>query len=233
MLARDHHRGDALGPVVLVADGDLRLSVGAQVGDRVVLPDLGEAGAEIVRQGDRQRHELIGLPAGVAEHQALVARAAGVHAHGDVGRLGVDRVDHAAGVAVEALVRVVVADLGDGPACDFLVVHVGLRRDLTGDHDQPGGEERLAGDAAGRIALEAGVEHRVGDLIGHLVGMAFGDRLGREQELSGHALRTPRRPASGRYDSQAILRVGNGEEDTTPRERNRDWSGLQDGPRYP
>jgi hypothetical protein len=71
------------------------------------------------RQRDRQRHQLGGLVAGVAEHEALVARAlaldrvldvlAGtrlvgvVHALRDVGRLAADRDAHAARLAVEAL----------------------------------------------------------------------------------------------------------------------------------
>ena len=66
--------------------------------------------AQLVRQHDRQRHQLRGLVAGVAEHQALVAGAARVHAHGDIGRLRLDRVQHAAGLAVEAEGRVGVAD---------------------------------------------------------------------------------------------------------------------------
>ena len=38
----------------------------------------------------------------------------------------------------------------------------------------------LARDPALRVLLEDGVEHRVADLVAHLVGMAFGDRLRRE-----------------------------------------------------
>src|SRR6476646_8510511 len=49
------------------------------------------------RQHDRERHELVGLVAGVAEHQALVAGAARVHAHRDVRRLAVDGREHGAG----------------------------------------------------------------------------------------------------------------------------------------
>ena len=55
-------------------------------------------------------HQLGVLVAGVAEHHALVAGAAGVHAHGDVAGLLVDAGDHGAGVGVEAVERVVVAD---------------------------------------------------------------------------------------------------------------------------
>ena len=72
------------------------------------LADLGEALGQAVGEVDRQRHEHVGLVAGVAEHHPLVAGAllvelvvlAGgaradlfgvVDALGDVGRLLVDR----------------------------------------------------------------------------------------------------------------------------------------------
>ena len=38
----------------------------------------------------------------IAEHQALIAGAAGIHAHGDVGRLALNGVQDAAGLGVEA-----------------------------------------------------------------------------------------------------------------------------------
>jgi hypothetical protein len=62
---------------------------------------------QAVRVGDRRRHQHVGLVGGVAEHQALVARALlasvlAVDAHGDVGGLLADRVEHRAGRAVEA-----------------------------------------------------------------------------------------------------------------------------------
>ena len=43
------------------------------------------------------------------------------------------------------------------------------RRDLAGDDDEAGRDQRLAGDAAVRIVREDGVEDGVGDLVGDLV----------------------------------------------------------------
>ena len=63
------------GAVAVVLDGDLGLAVGAQVGHVAVLADLGQPLGEPVRERDRQRHQLGGVVAGVAEHQALVAGA--------------------------------------------------------------------------------------------------------------------------------------------------------------
>ena len=67
---------------------------------------------------------------------------------GDVGRLLVDGDDHAAGVAVEAVLGPRVADVPDGLARDLGDVHVAGRRDLARHDDEPGGEERLARHAA-------------------------------------------------------------------------------------
>ena len=95
-----------------------------------------------VRQRDRQRHQLGGLGAGIAEHHALVARADGldgvvvdlaaahlqrvVDAQGDVGRLLVDRRHHAAGIGVEAVLGLGVADAGQGAAHDLGDLDVAL-----------------------------------------------------------------------------------------------------------
>ena len=72
------HRG-----VPVVGDGDLRLAVGPQVGQRTVLARLGQPARQPVRQRDRKRHQLGGVADRVAEHQALVP-----------GALGVERVGH-------------------------------------------------------------------------------------------------------------------------------------------
>ena len=131
--------------------------------------------------------------AGVAEHHALVTRAVVevaraaflvligvIDAHGDVAALLVDVGDDAAGVAVEAVFRAVVADRADDLTCDLGDIDVAARRDLAHDVDKAGGDGRLAGDAAVGVLFQNGVEHRVGDLVADLVGMPFGDGLGGE-----------------------------------------------------
>ncbi len=75
VLRGEHHGVDRVGLAVDVADGDLRLGVGAQPGQAPVAPHLGLALDQPVREVDRQRHQLRRFVAGVAEHQALVARA--------------------------------------------------------------------------------------------------------------------------------------------------------------
>ena len=56
-----------------------------------------------------------------------------------------------------------------------LEVDPGGGRDLAGDDRDAGLDQRFAGDARARVAGEQGVEHGVRDLVGDLVGMAFGD----------------------------------------------------------
>ena len=196
VLGRDHDRVDALdGPVVVgVLDGHLALGVGAEVGHVLAgLADLGQPGHEPVREHERERHQRgVVLARGVAEHHALVAgplrlvhAGALVDALRDVGRLLVDRDQHAARPGVELQGGVGVADLLDGAPDDLLDVHVGPARDLARDHHEPRRAQRLDGAPAGGVAGQEGVEERVGDLVGDLVGVAFGDRLGREER--GHA----------------------------------------------
>jgi len=127
-MLRGHH--DLLhvdGFVVDVADRDLGLAVGAQVGHGAVLAHRRQLLGHALCQVDGHGHERGSLIAGVAEHHALVAGAdllvgvvarlavlglvALVDALGDVGALVVDGVEHAAGVAVEAVLRAIVADL--------------------------------------------------------------------------------------------------------------------------
>ena len=186
--------------VDLVADGHLRLAVRAEVGQVAGLPHLGEPLADLVREHDRQRHQLGRLARRVAEHHPLVARAElvqrivvarvvlhlvrGVDALGDVRRLLVDRDDDAAGDGVEAPLRVRVADLLELRARGPRDVDVRLRRDLAGDDDEPGRDQRLAGDPPVDVVAKDGVEHRVRDLVGDLVRVTLGDGLGCEEKLA-------------------------------------------------
>jgi len=108
----------------------------------------------------------------------------GVHPLRDVGRLLVDRDDDAAGSGVEAPLRVRVADLLELRARGARDVDVRLRRDLAGDDDEAGRDQRLTGDAAVGVVREDRVEDGVRDLIRDLVRVPLGDGLRREGEAS-------------------------------------------------
>jgi hypothetical protein len=92
-------------------------------------------------------------------------------------------INHGAAVAVEPVAPAAVADLANRLARDLRDVHVHIGRDLARDHHQPGVHERLAGHATLGILSHHGIENAVRDLVGHLVRMALGDRLGGEQKL--------------------------------------------------
>ena len=157
-----------------------------------------------MRDVDRQRHQGGGVPAGVAEHQALIAGALlveridvrGVLADlfgvvdtlRDVGRLRAERHQHAAGTAVEARLSPVVADVEDPLASDCRDIRVGGSRDLTGDHHGAGGHQGLDRHSAVRIIGQQGVEDCVGNRIRDLVGVPLRDGFGREQATHSELL---------------------------------------------
>ena len=175
MLRRDdnsvHAKNFALR---IIFNCDLRFSIRTKEGKSSILANLREPHGQLVRERDGSRHQLLILIDSIPKHHSLVAGAAGVYAHGDVAGLLVDAGDHGAGVGVEAVEGVVVSDGGDGAADDGLEIDVGLGGDFSGDDDEAGGGEGLAGDAAGGVFGEAGVEDSVGNLVGDLIGMAFG-----------------------------------------------------------
>ncbi len=182
---------------VLVADRELALGVGAKRRFRTGLPRLGEAAEDRMGVLDRRRHELGRLHRGVAEHDALVARAfvlrlGRVHALRDVRGLAVKEVRDLAMRVMELLLRV--ADVGDAVARDCLdaaheVVQLlgGGKAHLSADHHPVGRREGLAGDASLGFLGEESVEHGVGDAVADLVGVALGDGFrGEDVILAGH-----------------------------------------------
>ncbi len=180
---------------VLVVDRHLRLAVGTQEVDDALLADLGEPLGEAVREPDRHRHEIASSRRTRSRTScpgrrrrprrscrrcpvALLERL--VDTHRDVGRLLVDRDDDAARLAVDAVLRVGVADVADRVAGEAGDVDVALVLISPATTHEPGRHHRLARDAAVRVFGEHGVEHRVADLVGHLVGVTLGHRFGRE-----------------------------------------------------
>ena len=150
---------------------------------------------------DRQRHQLGGLVARVAEHHSLIASTlqvevvtAGARTHllalvdtlRDVGALRIERHEHTTGLGIEAEFGVGIADVLDDSASNLGDVDIGVGRDLAGHQAQPRGHERLARHARLGILREDGVEHRVGHLIGDLVGVSFGDALRGERVVTAH-----------------------------------------------
>ena len=74
---------DPLRPAVDVLHADLGFSVRPQKIELARPPRFTKPSYQLVRNHDRQRHQFGGLVAAIAEHKALVAGPAGVHAHRD------------------------------------------------------------------------------------------------------------------------------------------------------
>ena len=185
MLRRNEYCAEAKGDVVLVLHGHLRLGVGTEPCSLAALPRNRQAMRELVRELHRERHQLRRLVRGEAEHESLIARAAGVDTHRDVRRLARDELRDLDAAGVERLVRVHVSDLANRIAHDAFVVHGHRRRDLAGEHDLAALTQNLTGDSTRRVSTEVGVENGVGDVIADFVRVAFADRLGCE-DVAAH-----------------------------------------------
>nr|GFC25831.1 hypothetical protein [Tanacetum cinerariifolium] len=152
VLRADNDGFDGLGVVVVgVANGYLAFGVGAQVSH--LLPKLADNRQllqQAVRQVERQRHIVICFVGGIAKHHALVAGTllfGGLahHALVDVGRLLVQAVHHLAGVGVEEIFGLVVADAPDGVADNGLSLYVRSRLDFAGHERKIRRHEGFAG----------------------------------------------------------------------------------------
>ena len=193
VLGRQHDRFHGDGPVILVPERHLAFRIGAQPGPRPGLEHAGLADSGLllhqqVRIDDRRRHQCIGLVARVTEHEALVAgalvlRPLSVDALCDIGRLLAQFVDHGARVAVETELGTVVTDVGHRLADNSFHIHVGTRRNLPGHHDETCLGQRLTGYPAVDVILKNRIQHGIGDLVAHLVRVAFGHGFGGKQVI--------------------------------------------------
>ena len=161
MLRGDHHAIDASGAVLDIFHRNLRFAIRPQKRQVTCLADFGEPAHQFMREHNGQGHELIGFVAGIAEHQALIASAAGIHAHGDIRRLALERRDYGAGVGVETILRARIADFANHPAHDFAVIEDCGGGDFSRDHGQARGHQRFAGDSAHGVLRENGVQDGV------------------------------------------------------------------------
>ena len=175
VLGRDDDGVDTQGNdgavVVLVLDGDLGLGVGSEPGELTAVTGLLHGAVQLVGEEEGQGQELGGLVGGISEHDTLVTSTelleglVVVETLGNVGRLLLNGDEHVAGLVVEALVGVIVANVLDGVTDDLLVVEAGLGGDLAKDHDHTGLGGSLASHLGERVLAQAGIEHGIGDLV--------------------------------------------------------------------
>ena len=174
VLDRNDHCGDAHRRVAVVFHRDLHLAVRADVGD-----NAGHAGDfqqryKALRRHHRHRQIFGCFVAGVADHNALIARTEGVlvlshsqfgfHRARNVGALVVD-------VAVDLVVFRVIADIAQGVADDIEYIRLSAGRNFARHDNVTVGCHDLTGHAAGGIMLQTGVQHAVGNEVAQLVGM--------------------------------------------------------------
>ncbi len=171
------------GAAALVGHRDLGLGVGAQAGDQALPPGQRLAGHQAVRQHQGQGHQLRGLAGGVADHHPLVAGAqfaVAVHGAGDVGRLAAQVQADAGPFGVEAGFPGVVPGGGDGAAhqaAEGGALRLRRGADLAGEDHPVAAHQHLAGHPGLGVGGQHVVEHGIGDAVGHLVGVAHGDRF--------------------------------------------------------
>jgi hypothetical protein len=167
------------------------LASGRSQGKAPGFAQFGLAPHQPVRQPDRVGHQVRRFVAGEAEHQALVAgaeRAVGMHhALVDLDRLVVEAHLHFAATGVDAGCGIRVARIAQhlaGDACGAVMDRVEHGfvdgTEFAGNNDEVVGDQGFAGHLGRRLARQEGVEDRVRDLVGQLVRMALGDRLGSE-----------------------------------------------------
>jgi len=192
VLHGDDDRVHALGDAGTVLEGVLARDLGLRVGSEPlagsVTPEVSHSLVELVSENDGKRHGLLSLVRGITEHQTLVTGASlilittHVDTLGNIGRLLLEGNEDVAGLVVESLGRVIVADVLDRVTDDLLVVNDSLGSDFTANQDHASLGHRLAGDFGVGILLQVGVENGIGNLIADLVRVSFSDRLGGEEE---------------------------------------------------
>ncbi len=183
VLRGDDHAIYANRLSIAILNGDLGFSIRTEKIDFLALADFGKALRQAVGQLDGHGHQLFGFVAGVAEHQALVASAARIHAHGNVGRLALDGAHDRASGGVKTVESVVVADLLDGLANQFVVIDVRASGDFSRNHDQARSHQRFAGNTALGILPHHFIENGIGNLVGNFVRVAFRHRFGGKQKI--------------------------------------------------
>jgi len=185
---RVHTLGDASAILERVLARDLGLGVGSEPLAGSVTPEVSHSLVKLVSEDDGERHSFLSLVRGVAEHQTLITGTSlilittNVDTLGNVGRLLFESDKDVAGLVVESLRGVIIADVLDRVTDDLLVVDDSLGSDFTADEDHASLGNRFAGNFGVGILLEMGVQDGVGHLITDLVRVTFSDRLGSEEE---------------------------------------------------
>src|ERR1700690_3149882 len=112
-------------------------------------------------QLNRHRHQFGRFVASITEHKALVAGAAGIDSHGDVGGLGLHAAQNAASVCVKTVLCAGVTHIANHLPSELFVFEMTLEfllnGDLASDYHEAGREKRLATYTAHRVIFQNGI----------------------------------------------------------------------------
>ncbi len=178
------------------------------------MPRLGHLVQDAVSVEDRRGHERLGLAAGEAEHDALIAGTfflllvgIGIDTERDVGGLLMQVILELGVLPMKALL--LVADLAHGAArrrLDQLGRHGLGPAHLSRHDDAIGGHQRLDRHPRQGVGGEIEIDHRVRDSVAHFVGMALGDQLaGEEVVRARHGALPVQRRMAGRPGTRPVL----------------------------
>ena len=200
MLRRDDDRRAGDGLAVIVAQGELAFRIRFEERGGAGLAILREAVEDLVAVIERSRHQVGRLVGGVTEHDALVPGAfvlvaAGIDALRDFARLTVEMVLQRQRFVVETVL--LVSDLAHRAAHGRLDLVLGAfdpvtvfvnaaAPDFAGENHALRRGQSLAGDARFGVFRQEQIDDGIGNLVGHLVRVAFGNGFGSEQESVAH-----------------------------------------------
>ena len=170
----------------LIFHRHLRFAVRFQAGDGAGLAGGGKQQSQTMDQHHRQGQTGGSLVAGVAIHDALVTGAelrVLLHSPSDIPALVMGDNFH--------LVVAAVSGIADGLADNGGNVRQHGRRDFSSHDDLACGGHDLAGHTGGGVTLQTGIQHGIRDGVAQLVGMAFRDRLGSQNNFIFHGSFSP------------------------------------------
>jgi len=175
VLGRDEHGVDAewgeFSVLVLVLNGDLGLSVWADVWAGAVLADLSELVAELGCKGVGKWHEVFTFVGSIAKHVTLITSSNIFDILGDVDgvsnfwRLLLKGDDDLTGLVVTSFVGVIVSDLFKSVADNLLVVYGSLGGDFTEYHDHIGLGTCLTCNSGVGVLGKTRIKDRIRNLI--------------------------------------------------------------------
>ena len=193
VLCRNENGLQANWLAVFVVERHLGLTVWAQIWNGTRLAHFGEAFCHAMREPNRKRHEVVGLVACVTKHHSLVASTltvqnifaafpltnffTGVDTLSNVGALCVEGNHDSACIAIETIESIVVANFIDHCTSNVGNRNVCICRNFTSNDAQARGEQCFTGNTSMGVFGQDGIEHGIGHLVCHFVGVTLGHAL--------------------------------------------------------